>query len=470
MKFNENISYSKAILNKLGISPDNTDYTKIREICGKNVGYIGILTKIRFVDEISDMDEIESIFHILKDSKIDINKLNRMSYDQILDIFYDDIKNKDNKDYEMVFKDSSYTYYKINTYVGNLKLGSPSWCLKTKSKWDEYISAGLQQWVVVSNDWVGKLLTPDTFYLGGTYNNESKPWVRYGISTKEKGDFVSYLGNDDNNRQLNFSPRSWTAFGILYTIFNIIRGDKKSYYEMFRGCELIEGMETWHKITDIEKFNERVSKGSNFKLKEGEYDEYFVKFSKGYSFTPIILACKNNWIEAILPVDRNQSDPFTNKPIEMVPDHRIINYYIDNYSGGNSPLYLGFKLSNGKIGIEEIKSNPYYFNEVGKWIIIDWNKEYYLIINKMEDGSDVNLPTIFNNGYLDKMENPYFWFYKKIGNGLSEVRYKFNYHYEVDNFIKGKESRKIDIEKKETGVGIPKKNRVSKFLDFIKRK
>ncbi len=71
-RINENVALAKSILNKSGITPDSpfwSDYLKIREICGQNNGYVGILTKIRFVDLVTDMDEIESIFNILKNSK-----------------------------------------------------------------------------------------------------------------------------------------------------------------------------------------------------------------------------------------------------------------------------------------------------------------------------------------------------------------------------------------------------------------
>ena len=76
---NENVAFAKSILNKNGISPDSPeyqDYLKIREICGNSNGYVGILTKIRFVENIIDMDEIKSIYDVLKNSKIDVNKLN----------------------------------------------------------------------------------------------------------------------------------------------------------------------------------------------------------------------------------------------------------------------------------------------------------------------------------------------------------------------------------------------------------
>lgn len=93
-RINENIAYSKSILNKKGITTDSelySDYLKIREICGSNNGYVGILTKIRFVDGVEDMEEIASIFEVLKNSKIDINKLNKLSYGEILDIFYEEL-------------------------------------------------------------------------------------------------------------------------------------------------------------------------------------------------------------------------------------------------------------------------------------------------------------------------------------------------------------------------------------------
>ena len=84
---NENVAYAKSILAKRGISqgsPEWEDYLKIRQICGNDNGYVGILTKIRFIDEVTDFDELKSIFDILKNSKIDTTKMNKMSYSDIL--------------------------------------------------------------------------------------------------------------------------------------------------------------------------------------------------------------------------------------------------------------------------------------------------------------------------------------------------------------------------------------------------
>lgn len=124
---NENIAYAKSILNKNGITQDSkeySDYLRIREICGNNNGYVGILTKLRFIDNVSDMDEITSIFDVLKNSNIDINKLNKLSYDDILEMFYDELNNKvDKSDIELIYKDDSYSYYRVYTYKGIMKIG-----------------------------------------------------------------------------------------------------------------------------------------------------------------------------------------------------------------------------------------------------------------------------------------------------------------------------------------------------------
>ncbi len=87
----ENVVFAKSILKKQNILPDSEeykDYLKIRELCGDNHGYVGIITKLRFIDNVTDFDELANILEVLKNSKIDIYKLNKYSYDEILDIFY----------------------------------------------------------------------------------------------------------------------------------------------------------------------------------------------------------------------------------------------------------------------------------------------------------------------------------------------------------------------------------------------
>jgi hypothetical protein len=41
------------------------DYLKIRDIVGKEYAYIGILTRLRFVDNV-DIEELKSIYDVLK--------------------------------------------------------------------------------------------------------------------------------------------------------------------------------------------------------------------------------------------------------------------------------------------------------------------------------------------------------------------------------------------------------------------
>ena len=85
-RLNENIAFAKSVLKKQNISPqteDYKDYLKIRELCGDNHGYVGILTKLRFIDGVKDFDELKSIFDLLKGSKIDFAKMLKLSYQDI---------------------------------------------------------------------------------------------------------------------------------------------------------------------------------------------------------------------------------------------------------------------------------------------------------------------------------------------------------------------------------------------------
>jgi len=233
---NENIAYAKSILNKQSItteSPEYQDYLKIREICGTNYGYIGILTKLRFLDNVTDMDELKSIFDVLKNTKIDIGKLNKLTYSEILDTFFNefDTKKEADNDIELVYRDKSYSYYEVKTYEGILKIGSPAWCLKTKSHWDTYRKSYDKQYVVIDNRYLNKLLSPNTNYLKNY--ETTKPWLRFGMSIIRKNNVFIWECFDDNNINRKSEARNHTSFGVIMTIFNLFRGIKKSYYEEF---------------------------------------------------------------------------------------------------------------------------------------------------------------------------------------------------------------------------------------------
>jgi hypothetical protein len=456
MKINENIAYSRSILNKLNINQDSelyNDYLKIREICGSNHGYVGILTKIRFIDGVEDMDEIKSIFDVLKNSKIDINKLNKLSYQEILEIFYEELGGKvDKTDLELYYKDEQYSYYKVYTYKGILKIGSPAWCLKTKSKWDEYQSFYPEQWVIIDNRYKNRLLSPDTTYLNN-YSNTSKPWVRYGLSLRHNSDStISWLGNDDNNGEVNYKPESWTFFGVLTTLLNLTNGNKKSYYESFRGCEKFN--EKWLKVINKEKFCERM------KIKEDNFnddDEVYVFFSKSYSFIPVIFILNEYSFNTFFPTTKNnEGDYFVNKPVDITTDHPILLHYA---SKSDDQFYSGVKLKNGLTTLEEIEKDERFIKKVDKWLIFNRNSNYYLIVNTLEGDDKLFIPshTLVKGNY--EMDNPMCWYLDK--KTMKPLKSSIKDFHEL--VIKSLKTENIEKEEE------PRK-KVKGFFDFLKRK
>jgi hypothetical protein len=477
-KLNENVAFAKSILNKLGItqeSPEFADFLKIREICGNNTGYVGILTKLRFIDKVSDMDEIQSIFDILKNSKIDINKLNKISYEEILDQFYDEltINKSDKTDIELYYRDDQYSYYKVYTYKGIMKIGSPSWCLKTKSNWDRYQNEYPEQWVVVDNRHKGSLLSPDSNYLSN-YTNVKKPWIRYGISLKHNADrTISWTGNDDNNGSVDFRPKSWTFFGVMNTILNLTAGIKKSFYDRFVGCEQVN--KTWHKVVDKDKFLERLDINKD---KFNDEDELYVKFSSSYSFIPAILILNTYNFNVIFPTNKfyKEENALTKyATIESGGGKKIILDYIKDK---DNPYFDGIKLKNNMTTIEDIKGEELFMGQFGKWLIFDRNDKYYLIVNTDVDEIQMMSSTLVSTNY--EMDNPIAWYLDKKTMDIwkpSTINMSLkDFHKEVIGYIKDTFIKKQDEVKPEPIVVNIKEDpeetdkKVSGFWDFIKRK
>jgi hypothetical protein len=462
MKLNENIAYARSILNKNGISPesdDYQDYLKIREICGNNNGYVGILTKLRFVDNVLDMDEIESIFNILKNSKIDVNKLNRLSYENILDMFYEELTDKiDKSDIELYYKDDNYSYYKVHTYKGILKIGSPSWCLKTKSNWDDYQNSYPEQWVVIDNRYSNSLLSPDNNYLS-SYSNTEKPWIRYGVSLKNNPDgTVSWTGNDDNNGDVVMKPRSWTFFGIMCTILNLNIDIKKSYYDRFYGAEKIN--KSWHKVVDKKAFSERLRLDLN--TFSDDDDDVYVTFSKSYSFIPVILILNTYEFKVLFPTDRTykENNSFTKSAILSGQYTKEI---IFNYIKDKDNIYFdGIKLKNNMITIDKIKSRKHFMSQFGKWLIFDRNKDWYLVVNTDVDEFEVRSLTL-NNKSNDDMKNPMAWYIDKKTMKPYPNHKANDYQIEVINHIKSEFIKDKPVDK-------PVDKKVKGFWDFLRVK
>ena len=175
IKINENIALAKSVLRKNNLSEKDEDYLKIREMVGTDYSYVGILTRLRYVDNVTDMDELKSIYDVLKNSKLDLGKLNKMSYEQILDTFYDQLASTSNKDFELIYKDNTYSFFRVYTYQGILEIGSPAWCLKTKSHWDDYQSKYPEQWVAIDNRYLKNIVTPNNNYFTDRSIDVSSP-------------------------------------------------------------------------------------------------------------------------------------------------------------------------------------------------------------------------------------------------------------------------------------------------------
>jgi hypothetical protein len=462
MKINENVAFAKSILNKVGINSESEeykDYLTIREICGQNTGYVGILTRLRFIDNVDDMDEIQSIFDILKNSKMDVNKLNKLTYNQILEIFYYelDVDKEDKKDIELVYKDNEYSYYRVYTYDGILKIGSPAWCLKTKSKWDEYQKIYPEQWVVIENVYKDKLINPNNNYLD-KYTNSERVWVRYGISIRNNTDNTfNWTGFDDNNGTVSSKPESCTFFGVLNTIINLMAGIKKSYYQRFKGCKQIEGSKNWQEVVDKEKFFDSLELDINkYNNILNERSKLYVTLSKSYSNIPVILVINDWYLHGFLPTSRdyrisNTNDFFT-KPLEISGDiaKKII---LDFAKESNNEYFDGLKLANNLISMDDIEKNKKFIKKVDKWLIYDRNDNYYMIVNT-DVKNEYEIPSETLLYINNNINNPLVWYIdkKNLKSNIKEKEFQIEV---LDYYLKS-------IKKSDN-------KRVKGFWSFLKR-
>lgn len=387
IKLNENIALAKSILRKNGIAEDNEDYLKIREMVGTAFSYVGILTRLRFVDNVTDMEELKSIFEVLKNSKLDLGKLNKMSYEQILDTFYDQMTSPSKEDYELIYKDNSYSFFRVYTYKGILEIGSPAWCLKTKSHWDDYQSKFPEQWVAIDNRYVRSVITPNNSYLGGQYVNRGKTYIRYGISFKHNVDTTSWIAHDDNDGKCELKPDNHTFYGVLFTTLNLSHGTKKSFYQEFTDdTEYVKDG-----ILKIIPGENHVWKRLGVKppqnLNEG--DENYLFLSKSYSFVPIVLRIRERSFPCLRIFNNNRkvmhlfsmgADGFATKALnDYVQKPQNISY---------SPIRLKLGLTT----VDELKKNEDFVLQVGKWLVFHWNKDYFITIDS--EPGDYVLPVM----------------------------------------------------------------------------
>lgn len=485
---NENVAFAKSILSKSGItreSPEWKNYDKIREICGTDYGYVGILTRLWFVDGIDDIDEIKSIYDILKTSKIDIPKLNKMSYSDILNLFHDEITGKnDKKDYELIHKDSVYSYYEVYTYEGNLKLGSPAWCLKTKKHWDSYKSVYDRFFIVIDNKYKRLLLSPDNNYLS-EYKNSKKQYIRYGISLKEEGDYINFMAFNDNNIRSNYMPENWTYFGVMSTIINLVNGVKKSYYESFRSCKYIGN--GYHKIVDIGDLQKRFN-FSDGTIKYLKTNDLYLKFSEEYSYPVAILVFGENYPCVYLLTD-DKNNKYDTSILSGVNSKKILEDYARN---SKYYFYEGIRYKLGLVTKDQILSDKNLVSIVNdKWAIFDESEKYYLVVNlKLEK---YELPTITNKTryqelnrdkligfWIDKMDHtfsiccPYSNLHGhsdelEIIKAIDEFERLNKDDENIDNKIQSPKENKLIESPKEDTKKIGSDSKVKKFLNFFKK-
>jgi len=441
MNINENIALAKSILKKQSIAETDEDYLKIRELVGNSFGYVGILTRLRYIDGVDDFEELKSIFDVLKNSKIDAGKLNKMSYDQILDVFYTELDtsvNKDKEDLELVFKDSQYSYYRVHTYKGIMRIGSPTWCLKTKSNWDKYQEVYPDQWVIIHNKFVKNIITPDNNYLKSYAVDHN--WIRYGISIQDGPDNTfTFVANDDMNNVCKFDMPSYTFMGILFTVINLRNDTKKSYYEQLRGCEpYAKGI---LKVVNKENFYDRIG------LPDTSGDtELFVALSESYSYPFQILMIGDSYVRNIV----------LSRDVEQYQKYSIL-------SGANSKkiledkakvcddeLYSGLKIKLGYSTLEQEKSSKQFITQIGQWLIFNRNSEHYLVVNALLNNeyaipANVHTGVIIQPMYKDSMffyikKKDYTIFGKILENTISE-------YSEIIDFLKEKDGRQGVIKK-----------------------
>ena len=218
----ENLNYAKSVLRKKGLDDKNPEFLQIRELCKDKQGYLGVITKLHFNDNIQ-LEELSDILKTLSRLNINVQDILNMDYIQLSDYLLDKESVNADNGYKFQFSDGVYDYYRVMTYEGILNIGSPAWCIKTKSNWDAYTSNNPtknQQWVIVKKI-NKKLLTPATNYLD-KYTNNSNPMIRIGITFNK--DRNKIYCHDDNDGTVDTD--SGKGQEIKNNIFKFIRDGK----------------------------------------------------------------------------------------------------------------------------------------------------------------------------------------------------------------------------------------------------
>jgi hypothetical protein len=239
----ENMSQARKILKENDISKDNKDFKKILDKTNRD-GYTGFITKLVF-EMAMDVDSALKLYDDLKEQNIDIggskikkilnsNVANNVKIQEIIDIIRKTKKDSEKNDFELIFKSQGFDVYKINNYEGIMCTGSPAWCLKTKSFFDQYTKTkkGTQFVLInsrlVEDDGKFKITVPNT-WDGERYRKPGFESLRYGVTIYPSGRMEVF---DDNNIQYLIEIKDGEVVSNK-SINPFLRGAIKELYDYF---------------------------------------------------------------------------------------------------------------------------------------------------------------------------------------------------------------------------------------------
>lgn len=355
--------------------------------------------------------------------------------------------NKSKEDYELIYKDNTYSFFRVYTHRGILEIGSPAWCLKTKSNWDKYQEKYPEQWVVIDNRYIKNIITPNNSYLGNKYININKTWVRFGLSfIRNSNGTVSWIAHNDNDDICKLD--NYTFYGVLFTTLNLSNSQNKSYYQSFIGCEYIsDGIlkvntnDAWVRL--------------NFKEPNNSNDVNYVSLSKTYSYPIVVVRLKENGLPCV-QINTTDKDMLGLSNIDINGRFgKLIASYVKNPV---NIAYIGLKIRLGLINIDDALIHKDFILKVDRFLVFHWNSSYYIVIDSNIDKT-YNLPTMDKNGNLrwdDTSGNiPSFYLINKLS-FISDDFNRSDYHLEIVKELKAL----VDIK--------PDEKKVSGFWDFLK--
>ena len=235
---NENLTQAKSILTKLGKTKEDDKFKKIAGFTNKD-GYIGLITKV--VYELGlDIETAKELYKLLKSKKVDLGNKDikniKTEEDVLTYITKLQIPEEEKEDYEYLFEVNGFLVYRVNSYKGIMEIGSPAWCLKTKSHWENYrkqakSSSETIQFVVIHKsfviDHVSLLSVPDNWKTGDSYKS-SLPKMRFGITLYPDDEKICI--HDDNNLGIKDIDTKFNRF-LLQILYKIIEYGKKEKVE-----------------------------------------------------------------------------------------------------------------------------------------------------------------------------------------------------------------------------------------------